>query len=188
MHKAAHAAEPTDKGLPSAQALNQALNELKANVVSTLASKDKLGVVGIQRGGVVLAGLLGNALSGARGKTVHQGTVDIGFYRDDAGLNASASIGPTHINFNVEGRDILLVDDVLYTGRTIRAAIDAVLDYGRPNRIWLAVLVDRGGRELPIAADFCGMSVDGLGDARLKLSIHESGDVHALLRLKGGQP
>lgn len=118
------------------------------------------GLVGIRRGGPPIAELLAAAMRNA-GETVPIGTVDIALYRDDA---ASAppdpKIGPSRIDFGVEGRDVILVDDVLQTGRTIRAAIDALLDWGRPRRIWLATLLDRGGRELPIAPDFVGRSVE----------------------------
>ncbi len=109
-------------------------------------------VVAIRRGGVALASELVRILG-----DVDHGSVDIALYRDDAATALpDPKIGPSVIPFDVVGRDIVLVDDVLQTGRSVRAAIDALLDYGRPRRIWLAALVDRGGRELPIAADFVG--------------------------------
>lgn len=118
-------------------------------------------IVGIRRGGVPLAESIAKKLAGEFGHAIDVGTLDIALYRDDAATALpDPKIGPSEISFPVSGRDIVLVDDVLQTGRTIRAAIDALLDYGRPRRIWLAVLVDRGGRELPIAADFVGRVVD----------------------------
>ena len=118
------------------------------------------GLVGIRRGGPPITELLLKAMQQA-GEAVPVGTVDIALYRDDA---ASAppdpKIGPSRIDFAVDGADVILVDDVLQTGRTVRAAIDAVLDWGRPRRIYLASLLDRGGHELPIAADFVGRTVE----------------------------
>lgn len=118
------------------------------------------GIVGIRRGGGPLADRLAAAMRDA-GETVAVGSVDIALYRDDA---ASAppdpKIGPSRIDFAVDGADVVLVDDVLQTGRTVRAAIDALLDWGRPRRVWLAALLDRGGRELPVAPDFVGRLVE----------------------------
>ncbi|HZZ84428.1 MAG TPA: bifunctional pyr operon transcriptional regulator/uracil phosphoribosyltransferase PyrR [Anaeromyxobacteraceae bacterium] len=119
-----------------------------------------LAIVGIRRGGVHLARRLQADLAKLLGREPPLGTLDIALYRDDlASAGTAPVVGPTDIRFPVEGKDILLVDDVLYTGRTIRAALDEIVDFGRPRRVWLAVLVDRGGRELPIAADFAGASV-----------------------------
>jgi len=127
------------------------------------------GLVGIRRGGGPVAELLAEAMSKA-GATTPLGTVDIALYRDDA---ASAppdpKIGPSRIDFQVDGADVILVDDVLQTARTVRAAIDALLDWGRPRRIWLASLLDRGGRELPIAPDFVGRAIEVSPSERVAL-------------------
>ncbi|EYF03162.1 Uracil phosphoribosyltransferase [Chondromyces apiculatus DSM 436] len=114
-----------------------------------------LALIGIRRGGEVLARRIAALLLELEGHAPPVGEVDITLYRDDAATALpNPRIGPSHISFPVEGRRILLIDDVLYTGRTIRAALDAVLDYGRPRRIELFVLFDRGGRELPIHPDY----------------------------------
>jgi pyrimidine operon attenuation protein/uracil phosphoribosyltransferase len=117
--------------------------------------------VGVRRGGVPIASRIAAEIKAAEGRTVPVGAIDITLYRDDA---ASAlpdpKIGPSEIDFEVKGWDVVLVDDVLHTGRTVRAAIDCLLDYGRPRRIWLAVLCDRGGRELPVAPDFVGRAIE----------------------------
>jgi pyrimidine operon attenuation protein/uracil phosphoribosyltransferase len=133
-----------------------------ASALSTLAaatarvSGDRAAFVGIRRGGVPIVERLAKARPG-----IPTGTVDIALYRDDAATALpDPKIGPSQIPFDPTGRDVILVDDVLQTGRTIRAAIDALLDYGRPRRVWLAVLIDRGGRELPIAPDFVGASLE----------------------------
>src|SRR5512137_761415 len=124
-------------------------------------SLDRLAFVGIRRGGVPLAERIRAEIGKATGSPPPLGTLDIALYRDDlAHRGAAPVVGPTDVRFPLEGRTIVLTDDVLYTGRTIRAALDELVDFGRPRRVWLAVLVDRGGRELPIAADFAGVVLD----------------------------
>jgi pyrimidine operon attenuation protein/uracil phosphoribosyltransferase len=124
--------------------------QLEAQVTSALKGVDKLAVVGIYSGGAWLAERLAKKLG-----VTDIGYVDVSFYRDDvAERGLSAGVKPNQISFDVDGATILLVDDVLYTGRTTRAAINTLFDYGRPSKIMLAALVDRGGRELPVAADF----------------------------------
>jgi pyrimidine operon attenuation protein/uracil phosphoribosyltransferase len=123
---------------------------------------DALALVGIRQRGVPLAGRLAAALSAIASVEVPTGALDITLYRDDLMRTA---VGPqplirrTEIPFSIDGRHILLVDDVLYTGRTIRAALDALIDFGRPSAIQLIVLVDRGHRELPIRADYVGRNI-----------------------------
>ncbi|HEY5975908.1 MAG TPA: bifunctional pyr operon transcriptional regulator/uracil phosphoribosyltransferase PyrR [Geobacteraceae bacterium] len=117
-------------------------------------------LVGIRTGGVYLARELARRLEEIEGETVPVGEVDITLYRDDIkGHGVHLPVGKTHIPFSVEEQKVVLVDDVLFTGRTIRAALDAIMDHGRPACIQLAVLVDRGHRELPIRADFVGRNV-----------------------------
>ncbi len=114
-------------------------------------------LVGVRRGGIPLARRLRALLVESEGREVPLGTVDITLYRDDAATSLpNPLIGRSEIDFAVEGHTVVLVDDVLFTGRTTRAAIDAILDYGRPRAIQLAALVDRGHRELPIHADYVG--------------------------------
>ncbi len=142
------------------------------------SAADGLAIVGIRRGGVHLAARLRAALEKELGKAPPVGTLDIALYRDDVTVRGAAPVvGPTDIRFPVEGKTIVLVDDVLYTGRTVRAALDEIVDFGRPRRVWLAVLVDRGGRELPIAADF----------AAARLEVAEGDDVQVRL-VEGGAP
>ena len=117
-------------------------------------------IVGVHRRGAILARRLHAIVDELYGADVPLGDVDISFYRDDLGTRpASPQVLATHLDFSVEGRTVVIVDDVLYTGRTIRAAIDAIFDYGRPARIQLAVLVDRGHRELPIRPDYVGKNI-----------------------------
>ncbi len=118
-----------------------------------------LALVGIQKGGVALAGRLAAALERILGHAVPVGLLDVAMYRDDLDRRAAPALMPTEVAFPLEGRMVVLVDDVLYSGRTVRAALDALADLGRPRRVQLAVLVDRGHRELPIRADFVGKNL-----------------------------
>lgn len=118
-----------------------------------------LALVGIQKGGVALAGRLAAALERIVGHAVPVGLLDVAMYRDDLGQRAAPALMPTEISFPLDGRIVVLVDDVLFSGRTIRAALDALTDLGRPRLVQLAVLVDRGHRELPIRADFVGKNL-----------------------------
>lgn len=117
-------------------------------------------LIGIQRRGVPLARLIASKINEVEGKEVPVGILDITFYRDDLSmLSEHPVVNGTEINFPVTGKIIVLVDDVIYTGRTARSAIDAVMDIGRPKMIQLAILIDRGHRELPIRADYVGKNV-----------------------------
>jgi pyrimidine operon attenuation protein/uracil phosphoribosyltransferase len=138
-------------------AVRRVAGEIVRRVKASGAAPAELGVVGVRRGGVVLAERLRDEIGLATGTPPPIGTLDIALYRDDLAERGQVPVvGPTDIRWPIQGRTIVLVDDVLYTGRTIRAALDELVDFGRPRRVWLAVLVDRGGRELPIAADIAG--------------------------------
>jgi pyrimidine operon attenuation protein/uracil phosphoribosyltransferase len=137
----------------------------------------EIALVGIHRRGAALAQRL-HALAGELlDTTVPLGFVDISFYRDDLAIRPSAPIvHATQLDFPVNGRTIVIVDDVLYTGRTVRAAIDEVFDYGRPARVQLAVLVDRGHRELPIRPDYVGKNLPTSQDQRVNVHVKEVDD------------
>jgi len=142
------------------------------------AGPHTLALVGIRRGGVPLAARIASEIRAAEDIEVPVGTVEIALYRDDAATALpDPKIGPSVIEFDVRGKDVILVDDVLQTGRTVRAAIDCLLDYGRPRRVWLAVLFDRGGRELPIAPDFVGRVVEVAASARLEVEVGPEGEL-----------
>jgi pyrimidine operon attenuation protein/uracil phosphoribosyltransferase len=155
--------------LPDAEALCAALaNLIRPQVGATTA------LVGIHTGGVWVA----EHLQAALGLSLSPGALDISFYRDDynqRGLHASAK--KSHIPFDVEGAHIIIVDDVLYTGRTIRAAMNEIFDYGRPAKVDLAVLVDRGGRELPVAPTFCPHTLSLPACQMLSLERAEAGQL-----------
>jgi len=133
-------------------------------------------VVGIHRRGAVLAARLRDLVAELLGEPVPLGDLDISFYRDDVSLRgpgAQPVVHSTHIDFGVEETTIVLVDDVLYTGRTVRAAIDALFDYGRPRRVQLAVLADRGHRELPIRPDYVGKNLPTASAERVNVRVEE---------------
>lgn len=137
------------------------LERLAYEVLERRHGSDHLLLVGIQRRGVDLARRLARILGERVGRDIPLGTLDINLYRDDwTSLSAMPALGASSIPLPLEGREVILVDDVLYTGRTVRAALEAILDYGRPQRVELLVLVDRGHRELPIHADYVGRSVN----------------------------
>jgi pyrimidine operon attenuation protein/uracil phosphoribosyltransferase len=131
-------------------------------------------LVGIHRRGAVLAQRLHTLMSELIGADLPLGDLDISFYRDDVAIRPSAPVVlASHLEFPVDGRTVVIVDDVLYTGRTVRAAIDAVFDYGRPARIQLATLVDRGHRELPIRSDYVGKNIPTSRQERVYVRVEE---------------
>jgi len=142
-----------------ATTIDQAINRVAAAIAERHRTTPRLLLLGIANGGVILAQRLAERLKKA-GLQPGQGTIDISFHRDDIGRHPiPKEYAPTVIPHDVNGAAIILVDDVLYSGRTVKAALDELFDHGRPAGVELAVLVDRGGRKLPIAADFCGLVV-----------------------------
>ena len=135
---------------------------------------DGLIIVGIQRRGVQLAQRIVQLIAEREKVTVPQGALDITLYRDDLQtVGPRPVVGPTNIPVDIDGKHVVIVDDVLYTGRTIRAALDELADFGRPRRIALAVLIDRGGRELPIAPDVVGKTMEVRSDQRVDVHVNE---------------
>src|SRR5438552_9223491 len=144
----------------TADEIRRATIRISHEIVEKQAGTDRLALVGIQRRGVPLARRIADAIGEHEGVSVPVGALDITFYRDDLSLVAQQPVVKgTDLPFDLNGSTVVLVDDVLYTGRTIRAAMDALVDFGRPQAIRLAVLVDRGHRELPIRADHVGKNV-----------------------------
>ncbi|MEQ1729188.1 MAG: bifunctional pyr operon transcriptional regulator/uracil phosphoribosyltransferase PyrR [Vicinamibacterales bacterium] len=145
-----------------ADRIGRTLTRIAHEILERTRGVEELAFVGIQRRGVPLARRLAALVSGISGTEVPVGALDITLYRDDLmrhSIGAQPVVGRTNIKFSIDDRRILLVDDVLYTGRTIRAALDALLEFGRPKSIQLVVLVDRGHRELPIKADYVGKNL-----------------------------
>jgi pyrimidine operon attenuation protein / uracil phosphoribosyltransferase len=133
---------------------------------------DALVLVGLQTGGVPLAESIAGAITDIDGRRPPVGMLDVAFYRDDIGIRPVLPQAVTHIPVDLDGATVVLVDDVLFTGRTIRAALDAVTDYGRPRCVQLAVMVDRGHRELPIRPDFVGKNLPTRRDEVVNVAPH----------------
>lgn len=138
--------------------VRRAVTRMAHEVIERNQGLDGVALVGLQRGGVWLAERLGAEIERID-RPVPVGSIDVSLYRDDIGLRPVTPASVSEISFDIDGATVVLVDDVLYTGRTVKAALDAIIDYGRPNAVQLAVLVDRGHRELPIRPDFVGKNL-----------------------------
>jgi pyrimidine operon attenuation protein/uracil phosphoribosyltransferase len=140
--------------------IKRAITRISHEIIEKNKGVDNLALIGIQRRGVILARDIAEKIAEVEGKKVPVGILDITFYRDDLSmLSEHPVVNGTDISFTINNKKIVLVDDVLYTGRTVRAAIEALMDIGRPKAIQLAILIDRGHRELPIRADYVGKNV-----------------------------
>ncbi len=145
------------KVVMDAEGIERSLTRIAHEILERNKGTDKLIIIGIRKGGVSLAERLRGKMSAIEGTEVMLGMLDVTLYRDDVlTTERRPAIGQTYIPFPLDHKRVILVDDVLFTGRTIRAAMDALMDFGRPEMIQLAVLIDRGHRELPIRADFIG--------------------------------
>ena len=167
---------PDSSVILNAAAIQRALTRIAHEIAERNESSTDVVLVGIQRGGVPLAQRLSALLAVIWGHSVPSGELDISMHRDDLDQRAAPNMRPTVIPFDVAGKTVVLVDDVLFNGRTIRAAMDALNDFGRPKRIQLAVLVDRGHRELPIKADFVGKNVPTALTERVIVRLKELGE------------
>ena len=157
--------------------IDEALEKLAESIVCDVEPDQNLAIIGVRSRGEILAQRLSNLLSQKAGKDVPCGTLDITLYRDDLNSPQSGSqprVRTTEIGFNIDNKIIVLVDDVLYTGRSTRAAMDALIDLGRPMAIRLAVLVDRAGREFPIQADYAGFKTDVTPGESVQVNLVES--------------
>lgn len=143
--------------LLDAAALERAIEQMATRILEAAADVALLRLVGIERGGPPVARRLADAIERRTGRKIPLGTLDIALYRDDLAAHPAPRVGPTHLPFDVQGAYVVLCDDVLHTGRTVRAALDELTDFGRPRRVFLAVVVVRDGRELPIQPDFAAL-------------------------------
>ncbi len=154
--------------------LNRMITRISHEIVEKVGNLDTLALIGIWTRGVHLARRISETIERVTPWDVPVGTLDISFYRDDVyGKIDQPIIKSTDIPFDVNEKTVVIIDDVLFTGRTVRAAMDAVMDYGRPKRIMLAVLIDRGHRELPIRADIVGKNVPTRGDEMVRVHMKE---------------
>jgi pyrimidine operon attenuation protein / uracil phosphoribosyltransferase len=154
--------------------IERALTRIAHEIAERNPQERDLAVIGIHRRGAFLAHRLRDQLEALHDAAIPLGDLDIGFYRDDVASRPEAPVvHASHIDFDVTGRTVVIVDDVLFTGRTVRAAIEALFDYGRPERVQLAVLADRGHRELPIRPDYVGKNLPTSRDEHVRVRVRE---------------
>jgi len=185
---ATSAREASGKILLDAEAIDRTLSRIAHEIIEQNDDLDKVALVGIHRRGVPLAQRLRRLIEERSGDELALGQLDITFYRDDvhvrggeAPLHSQPVVRSTSLDFPLEGITCILVDDVLYTGRTIRAAVEALFDYGRPARVQLAVLADRGHRELPIRPDYVGKNLPTSREERIQVQLLEVDEVDRVL-------
>ena len=181
-------APSSERVLLDAEALGRTLHRIAHEIIEANPNLDTVALVGIHTRGVPVAHRLRRLIAEFAEHEVALGALDITFYRDDvqvrgreAPLHPQPVVRATKLDFPLEGKTCILVDDVLYTGRTIRAAIDALFDYGRPERVQLAVLVDRGHRELPIRPDYVGKNLPTARDERIQVELVEVDEIDRVL-------
>src|SRR5947209_2745146 len=181
---------PDEKTVLDSEDIRRTLVRIAHEIVER-TSGEQLAIVGIHRRGAVLAARLHALVADLVGADVPLGDIDISFYRDDLSIRRSPEhpvVHASHIEFPVDGLTVVLVDDVLYTGRTVRAAIDALFDYGRPRRVQLAVLTDRGHRELPIRPDYVGKNLPTARAERVNVCVEELDGVDEVTISASGTP
>jgi len=171
-----------DRVVMTGEQLSRTVTRIAHEILEKNTGDSRLAIVGIHTRGAFLARRIHGILREIAGRDVPLGELDISFYRDDVAARGAIGVVPTtpnpivkstDLSFDVEGATVVLVDDVLFTGRTIRAAIDALFDYGRPERVQLAVLVDRGHRELPIRPDYIGKNLPTARQERIEVRLAE---------------
>jgi pyrimidine operon attenuation protein/uracil phosphoribosyltransferase len=166
---------PESTVILNAQAIQRALTRIAHEIAERNEAGNEVVLIGIPEGGVPMAHRLSGILAVIWGHPVPVGTLDVSMHRDDLDQRVAPTVHPTVVPFDVTGKTVVLVDDVLFSGRTTRAAMDALNDFGRPQRIQLAVLVDRGHRELPIKADFVGKNVPTALSEKVHVRLTEPG-------------
>jgi pyrimidine operon attenuation protein / uracil phosphoribosyltransferase len=188
-----HPAATQLRALLDEEAIRRTLSRIAHEIIEHHEELDTVALVGIHTRGVPLAQRLRRLIEERSGEEVALGQLDITFHRDDVHVRAGQAprraqplARETKLDFELEGRTVILVDDVLYTGRTIRAAIDALLEYGRPDRVQLAVLADRGHRELPIRPDYVGKNLPTARGERVQVELIEIDEIDRVLLVKEG--
>jgi pyrimidine operon attenuation protein / uracil phosphoribosyltransferase len=183
-----------ERVLLDADALERTLHRIAHEIIEANPDLDRVALVGIHTRGVPLAQRLRRLIDEFAGVEPDLGTVDITFYRDDvqvrgreAPLHPQPVVRATRLDFPLEGKTCVLVDDVLYTGRTIRAAIEALFDYGRPDRVQLAVLADRGHRELPIRPDYVGKNLPTAREERIQVQLVEIDEIDQVVLVSASE-
>jgi pyrimidine operon attenuation protein / uracil phosphoribosyltransferase len=182
------AVTPASKVLLDDEAIRRTLSRVAHEIIERNEDLETIALVGIHTRGVPIAQRLRRLVEDRTGETVPLGQLDITFYRDDVHVRSGQAprrpqpgVRDTKLDFSLEGRTVILVDDVLYTGRTIRAAVDALFEYGRPDRVQLAVLADRGHRELPIRPDYVGKNLPTARGERVQVELVEVDEIDRVL-------
>jgi pyrimidine operon attenuation protein / uracil phosphoribosyltransferase len=182
------AVTPASKVLLDDEAIRRTLSRVAHEIIERNEDLETIALVGIHTRGVPIAQRLRRLVEDRTGETVPLGQLDITFYRDDVHVRGGQAprrpqpvVRDTKLDFSLEGRTVILVDDVLYTGRTIRAAVDALFEYGRPDRVQLAVLADRGHRELPIRPDYVGKNLPTARGERVQVELVEVDEIDRVL-------
>lgn len=164
------------------KAMNRSIKRLAHEIIEKNKGIDDVVLIGIHTRGVPIANRIAEMIEEIEGKPVDVGSIDITLYRDDLStVDQQPLVKDNDITFSLEGKQVILVDDVIFTGRTVRAALDAVIDIGRPNTIQLAVLVDRGHRELPIRADYVGKNVPTSSKEIISVKVAELDEVNEVV-------
>ena len=168
--------EKVGRQILAADEIDNTLDQMAADICEQVADKNNLVLVGIRTGGVYLANRIHEKIKTRLGLDIPVGILDIGLYRDDwTRLSTNPVVRSTELPVSIDDRVVILVDDVLFTGRTVRAAMDALIDFGRPKRIELAVLVDRGHREFPICANYVGITLPTALDEVVNVYMEDAG-------------
>lgn len=176
------------KLISTAEDIRRSLTRIAHEIIERHKTTEQLILVGMCTRGVPLAQRLATAIEAREGSKIPVGALDISLYRDDLPSGKTPTPQRTDIPVNINGKSVVLVDDVLYTGRSIRAAMDALTDLGRPHLIQLAVLVDRGHRELPIRADYIGKNIPSSRDEKIQVRLVETDGVDEIVILKNNRP
>ena len=174
------------KTIMTSEEIRRALIRIGHEIVERNQGHEDLVFIGMRTRGVPLAHRISKAISAFEGAVIAVGAIDISLYRDDLSSRREIVLQPTDIPVDIEGKRLILVDDVLFTGRSIRAAMDELIDFGRPKSIQLAVLVDRGHRELPIRADYVGRNVPTSIEEEIRVCLKETDDRDEVLLVQGG--
>jgi pyrimidine operon attenuation protein/uracil phosphoribosyltransferase len=189
-----HAVTPAGRVLLDAEAIGRTLSRIAHEIIERNDELESVALVGIHTRGVPIARRLRRLIGERAGVELDSGQLDITFHRDDVHVREGQAprrrqpvVRDTKLDFDLEGRTVILVDDVLYTGRTIRAAIDALLEYGRPARVQLAVLADRGHRELPIRPDYVGKNLPTGRDERVQVQLVEIDEIDQVVLVAGAE-
>jgi pyrimidine operon attenuation protein/uracil phosphoribosyltransferase len=169
--------------------IDRAVTRMAHEIIEKNKGGGNICLIGIQRGGVYLAARLADKIAQFEGYKVSVGSLDIALYRDDIGIrDEQPVVRKTDVTCEISNKIVVLIDDVLFTGRSIRAALDALMDMGRPSMIQLAVLIDRGHRELPIRADYVGKNVPTSRDEKIVVEFEEEGKTDVVNLIKAGSP